>query len=109
MSQPKGVPLFAVSNHHSGDGIEPPRIDGDDPTAYHGYFENMHGEQSLFVYRRDTKEAVLYCGDAGWEAFPVRDESVQGLILPPDEVLWLRACLKAIGVVSLNTAQHGGL
>ena len=44
MSQPKGVPLFAVSNHHSGDGIEPPRIDGDDPTAYHGYVENMHGE-----------------------------------------------------------------
>ena len=44
MGQPNDAPLFAVSNHHSGDGIEPPRIDGDDPTAYHGYVENMHGE-----------------------------------------------------------------
>ena len=41
MGQPNDAPLFAVSNHYSGDGIEPPRIDGDDPNAYHSYFENM--------------------------------------------------------------------
>ena len=97
MSQPNDAPLFAVSNHHSEDGIEPPSIDGDDTNAYHSYFENMHGEQSLFVFRRDTKEALLYSGDAGWAAFPVREGIAQGLILSPDEVLWLRACLKAIG------------
>ena len=61
------------------------------------------------MYRCDTKEAVLYCGDAGWEAFPVRDGIAQGLILSPDEETWLRACLKAIGAASLNTAQRRSL
>ena len=106
MSQPNDAPLFSVSNHHPGGTNESPSIDGDNPNAYHSYFENMHGEQSLFVYRRDTKEAVLYCGDAGWQAFPVRDGIAQGLILSPDEETWLLACLKAIG---LNTAHHRSL
>ena len=106
MSQPNDAPLFSVSNHHPGGTNESPNIDGDNPNAYHSYFENMHGEQSLFVFRRDKKEAVLYCGDAGWQAFPVRDGIAQGLILSPDEETWLLACLKAIGATRLNTAPH---
>jgi hypothetical protein len=54
-------------------------------------------DQSLFVYRRDTREAVLYSGDAGWAAFPVVQGRAEGLVLSPDEALWLQACLKATG------------
>ena len=102
MNQPIRVPLFTVSNHHAGGANKPPSINGDDPNTYHSYFENMHGEQSLFVYRRDTKVALVYSGDADWIAFSVVDGKAEGLILSPDEELWLRACLKAIGMVTLK-------
>jgi hypothetical protein len=93
MTEPR---LFSVSNHHGGDGNEPPFIDGNEPETYHSYFENAHGDQSLFIFRRKTREAVLYSGDAGWLAFPVIDGQVPGLVLSPDEVLWVAACLQAI-------------
>lgn len=100
MNQPRKTPLFTVSNHHASDGQEPPNIDGDDPNTYHSYFENQHGEQSLFVFRHDTKEAIVYSGDAGWTAFPVVNGKVPDLVLSPDEVIWVSACLRAIGVVT---------
>jgi len=93
-------PLFTISNHHASGAHEPPRIDGDEPNTYHGYFENMHGDQSLFVYHSDTGKAHVYSGDAGWTAFAVVDGKAMGLNLSPDEQLWLLACLKAVGVVT---------
>jgi hypothetical protein len=89
-------PLFTVSSHHADDDPPPPSFDGDEPGTYHSYFENAHGEQSVFVCRRETGEALLYSGDAGWAAFPVVGGQVQGLVLSPDEALWVRACLQAI-------------
>ncbi len=97
MTESGHKPLFVVSDHHAGaeGGGQPPCIDGDTPGTYHSYFENMYGEQSPFVCRRDTGEAVVYSGDAGWAAFPVNGGQVRGLVLSPDEALWLRACLVA--------------
>lgn len=99
MNQPSRTPLFTVSNHHVS-GEEPPRIDGDDPNSYHSYFENRYGEQSLFVCRHGTQEAKVYSGDAGWTAFLVVDGKVPGLILAPEEAVWLSACLMASGLVA---------
>src|SRR5258708_472604 len=89
--------IFTVSDHHvaAPEGRRPPQINGDDPNTYHSYFENACGEQSLFVYRRETKKATLYCGDAGWVAFPVVDGRVVGLVLSPAEELWVQACWQA--------------
>ena len=97
MTQPQRPLLFTVSNHHASPAHEPPSIDGDEPNRYHSYFENSHGEQSLFAYRYDTQEALVYSGDAGWAAFPVVNRNVSGLILSPDEQMWVLACLRAIG------------
>lgn len=99
MSKPMNTPLFAISNRHAiaDNGKEPPRFDGDEPHTYHSYFENIHGDQSLFVYRRDADEAFIYSGDAGWTAFPVVEGKTQGLVLSPDEEIWLQACQRAIG------------
>ncbi len=90
-------PLFAVSNHHAPHCGTPPAVTGDEPGVYHGYFENSHGEQFVFLYRQDTGEAVVRCGDAGWEEpYPVTDGIVQSLILSEEESMWLRACWKAV-------------
>ena len=105
MNQPSRTPLFTVSNHHVS-GEEPPQIDGNDPHTYHSYFENRYGEQSLFVFRHDTKEAKVYSGDAGWAAFPVVDGQVPGLILAPEEAVWLSACLMASGVGGPTSAGN---
>jgi hypothetical protein len=74
----------------------PPTFTGDDPRVYHSYFENFFGEQSLFVYNRDTQQAVLWCGDASWQLYPMRDGCVEGLLLSASEQLWLQACWQAV-------------
>lgn len=93
---PQTVPLFVVSNHHEAAAGTPPTILGDTPGVYHSYFENTYGEQSLFVYERDTKRATLWCGDAGWQSYSVIDGRVDGLLQSPAEQLWLQACWQAV-------------
>ena len=92
--------LFTVSNHHTVQCGQPPNVDGDEPNTYHGYFENRYGEQSIFVYSRDASEAVVFCGDADWKAYPVRNGLPKGLVLSPEERIWLQACLQASGAAS---------
>jgi hypothetical protein len=66
------------------------------PNLYLGYFENEHGEQAVCVYDRDSKQAVLYLGDAGWEtSHTVVDGAVPDLVLSEVERLWVRACWQA--------------
>src|SRR5436189_5463080 len=91
-----GAPLFQVRNHHSGGSGTPPHIDDLRPNQYLGYFENQSGEQAVFVYDRDSSQALLYLGDAGWETpHAVVDGAVPDLVLTETEQLWLRACWQA--------------
>jgi hypothetical protein len=90
------APLFHVRNHHSASCGTPPPIDDHSPSQYLGYFENQYGEQAVFVYDRDSSQAVLYLGDAGWESpHVVVDGGVPDLVLSETERLWLRACWQA--------------
>ena len=90
------APVFSVRNHHSADCGTPPGIDDHSPSQYLGYFENQHGEQAVFVYDRDSSQAVVYMGDAGWEApHRVIDGAVPDLVLSETERLWVRVCWQA--------------
>ncbi len=89
------APLFRVRNHHSATSGPPPHIDDLRP-MYLGYFENQQGEQAVFVYDRDSNQAVLYLGDAGWEtSHTVVDGAVPDLVLSEIERLWVHACWQA--------------
>lgn len=90
------TPLFCVRNHHSADCGTPPRIHDHSPNQYLGYFENQHGEQAVFVYDRDSSRAIVYIGDAGWEAsHAVVDGVIPDLVLSEAERLWVRVCWRA--------------
>ena len=90
------TPLFAVRNHHSAECGTPPRIDDRRSSQYLGYFENQYGEQAMFVYDRDSRQARVYLGDAGWEVpHAVVEGAVPDLILSETERLWVRACWQA--------------
>ena len=71
-------------------------IDDKKPNQYRGYFENVHGEQTIFIFDREIAQATLYVGDADWEtSWEVCDGSVPGLIMDRQELMWLRACWEA--------------
>lgn len=89
-------PLFSVSNHHSASVGQPPVVDGDTPNRYHGYFENKHGDQFVFVYDFNTGEATLRGGDMDWgQSYRVVDGEVADTVLSEQERAWLRACWEA--------------
>jgi len=89
----KNPPLFRISNHHTEDCGQPPAIDGDGAGKYFGYFANQYGEQAVFVYDHETREASVWMGDTGWgKAHRVVDGSPEGIILTESEATWIRAC-----------------
>ena|SRR5438270_5659631 len=99
MMEEDNTPLFTVSNHHMPAAGTAPIVDGDEPNTYHGYFENAAGEQSIFIYRRDTGQAELWSGDAGWHRpFPVLNGQVEGLVLSTEERNWLQLCWQTTNV-----------
>lgn len=88
-------PIFWVGNHHVPDCGKPPHVDGDIRKRYHGYFENEHGEQAIFVYDYEVNEGTLWMGDAGWETrYKVIEARVPELLLGKSEALWLYNCWK---------------
>ena len=90
------TPLFCVRNHHSADCGAPPCIDDHSPSQYLGYFENQHGEQAVFVSDRESSQAMVYAGDAGWAApCAVVDGAVPDRVFSETERLWIRACWQA--------------
>ena len=60
-------PHFQIRNHHAAECGIPPHIEDLRPNQYVGYFENQHGEQSVFIYDRDASQAIVDMGDAGWQ------------------------------------------
>lgn len=88
--------VFQVRNKHAASVGKPPQIDGNTKGKYHGYFENEHGEQAIFVYDRETKSGILWFGDAGWEKpYKVIDGLAPELILSEIEETWLQTCWNA--------------
>ncbi len=88
--------IFQVKNRHAASVGKPPHIDGSAAGKYHGYWENEHGEQAIFVYDRQTKSGILWLGDAGWEKpYKVIDGLAPELILSQIEETWLQACWNA--------------
>ena len=86
-------PLFRISNHHTEDCGQPPAIDGDGTGKYVGYFANQYGEQAVFVYDYQTREASVRMGETGWgKAHRVVDGRTEGIILTESEAMWIRAC-----------------
>ena len=89
--------LFHVRNHRSAASGTPPHIDDLHSGQYRGYFENDYGEQAIFVYDRDSSQAVLYLGDAGWQTpHAVVDGGVPDLVLSETELQWVHACWQAV-------------
>jgi hypothetical protein len=96
MAETSGDVLLQVRNHHLAAAGTPPRIDDADANRYIGYFENVYGEQAVFVYDHSSQTATLYMGDAGWETgHRVVGGVAPDLILNEAELLWLRACWQA--------------
>jgi hypothetical protein len=103
MSRTDGAdaPLFQVGNHHSAASGTPPHLADLSTSQYLGYFENTYGEQAIFVYDRNSRTAVLYLGDAGWQIrHVVVDGAVPELLLSETELEWLRACWRAATATS---------
>ena len=96
MSDNQHPALFRVSNRQKPGSGEPPFFDGDTRGRYYGYFLNGYGEQLIFEYNRETQQATLWHGDAGWDApYSVVDGQAGDLVLSEAERLWLRACWAA--------------
>ena len=102
------VLVFAVYNNPVPGCGEPPRLEtSDDEGLYRGYFENEHGEQWIFTYRRDEATGTLRGGDVGWdEAHVVNGGRVHGLALDGEESAWLATCWRA--ATALNSRKPAG-
>jgi len=60
--------VFAAHNTHDERCGSPPRLRNTaEPGLYHGYFENRHGEQFVFVFDRSTGTGMVTGGDLGWD------------------------------------------
>lgn len=90
-------PLLVIHNVHFPNCGEPPSFEVTPETAgYHGYFENEHGEQWVFVYDYDSETGTVRGGDAGWEdVYAVVDGCAKNLIVGAEEQMWLDACWAA--------------
>jgi hypothetical protein len=74
MATPEGLTtgddelIFVAHNQHDPRCGRPPRLrNADNPELYHGYFENIHGEQFVFTFDPATKSGVVWGGDLGWD------------------------------------------
>lgn len=89
-------PILTIYNRHTAACGTPPALSNESPALSFGYFENRYGEQWIFTFDRETRQASLRGGDVGWATVHVvRDGRVDGLILAPEEAAWLQACWKA--------------
>ena len=86
-------PLLIINNKHVSSSGTPPFVTNDDPNNYYGYYENVHGEQLLFIADRKSRKAQLWGGDFGWgEGYNVLNGSVPSLVLDEQEKIWVQCC-----------------
>jgi hypothetical protein len=91
-----GAPLYQVRNHHSAGSGTPPHIDGVRPISSWAILKTSLESKAVFVYDRDSSQAVLYLGDAGRETpHAVVAGTVPNLVLSATERQWVRACWQA--------------
>lgn len=100
--------LFKVSNHHTESCGRARAIDGDARGAYHGYFVNEYGEQSIYIYDHASGEAMVRMGDAGWDSvYRVVDGRLEGAAVTAAEATWIRACWLATGALKDRVRSKG--
>lgn len=88
-------PFIQFWNQHSENCGKPPAVTNASGKKYHGYFENRHGEQWVFVYDRDTKTGELRGGDIGWDTVVLVKDGHVDVTLGKAEATWLQACWAA--------------
>ena len=109
------APSFTVPLVEHADTPFPSDIDIT-PTSdrYVGFFENLHGEQLVYVHGRGS-DPVLYHGDYEWlpvtvtmpvfaRVATIATWQVGELIVDEAEALWLAGCLSASGGSDANPA-----
>ncbi len=78
MSEEK-VAILTIQNSHIEECGTPPKL-----TLYEGkwtcYFENVHGEQFVMQFDRNTNICHLWSGDVGWEE-ELRVEEFRGRVI----------------------------
>src|SRR5213593_3329593 len=84
--------MLTIHNRHPAACGIPPDVSTEAADLCIGYFENRYGEQWIFTFDRETRQASVRGGDVGWATVHVvRDGQVDGLILAPEEAARLRA------------------
>ncbi len=60
--------VFSAHNCHDPRCGQPPRVrNTDNPGLYHGYFENLYGEQFVFTFDRAMGTGTVSGGDLDWD------------------------------------------
>lgn len=97
--------FFSIKNNHVTSCGKPPVIEQKSYLRI-SYFENIHGEQSIFVYDIREGKAYLWMGDCDWDTKFIWDFKEQkdnfGTNLSEGEKLWLEACLKQAHYLFIN-------
>jgi hypothetical protein len=87
--------LMRLSNRHASVAA----VIEERPGRYLAYFENMFGEQLVFVHDDGESDATVLLGDVGWEPRRVSDAGgfldVEDVILNDEERAFVSACLIA--------------
>jgi hypothetical protein len=103
--------IVTIPNGHTVDCGQPPKIVWDD-LKYFSYFEGGCGDQVIYTVEKRDSIPRVYGGDWGWEpcivhGIGIPDAAIRlprvrrifpyvhGLILGPEESIWLRACWAA--------------
>ena len=82
--------FLKIKNRHFANCGNPPEINREN-VFFLSYFENVYGEQ--FVIYQNENGVHIRGGDLGWE----NDyQSIAGLVLDEEEMMWVRACLSII-------------
>jgi len=86
-------PLFVMKNVQAESCGAPPYFENENPNLRRSYFENLFGEQWVFIYDMESGSCTVRSGDAGWDnVYEVREGQVPGLIIHEGEALWVMAC-----------------